>query len=225
MPFNNSRFDSAIDSQFLGTAGQLVSLYRAMQCPCSSDPSRAVNTCVLCGGLGRFYPDPPVQKTVIITRVEQDNPDLIATGLAVPGDLVMSEPMGDPYPAEQYDLITPQWGGQPFDGQIITRGSGATDKLFYHAVSVDRCLSVNPATGAITSYTPGADFTFSGRTITWINPPAAGVVYSVRYSALYNYVVFPPAFLRREGGTDIGAKVLLRKRHLVFPNLPDLMAG
>ncbi len=226
--FNNSTFDLAIDNNFFAEKGQIIKLYRSMYCPCGSDPSnptRSNNNCILCGGSGRFYPDPPITKNVVITRVEQDNPDLIASGLAVPGDLVMTESMLDPYPSEQFDLVTPQWGGMPFDGQIITRGSGTTDTLYYHAVNVDRCVTVNPSTGVVTSYSPKTDFTFSGRALDWINPPPLGTNYSVRYSALFNYVVFPPAFIRREGGTDIGSKAILRKRHLVFPNLPDLLAG
>ncbi|MGB9660660.1 MAG: hypothetical protein ACPL5F_01410 [Moorellaceae bacterium] len=227
MPFNNSTFDVAAERRFFEAKSDIVNHYRSMLCPCGSDPSMALNTCALCGGMGRIYPGIPIQKRVILSRVEQSDPELVAQGLAIAGDLVMSEPIGDPVPAEEFDIIIPQWGGVPFAGQLVTRSSGSTDTLFYQAVTVDKCITVDPATGAITDYVPGVDFTWQDKTITWLtsHAPPTGAVYSIRYTAIFEYVVFAPALLRRERGTDLGARVLLRKRHLVLPNLPDILAG
>lgn len=227
MPFDNSTFDPTADRQFFDSKGELVLHYRSILCPCRSNPATALNTCVLCGGVGRIYPDQPVQKRVILSRVEQSDPELVAQGLAIAGDLTMSEPIGDPAPAEEYDIIIPQWGGMPFSGQLVTRGSGNTDTLFYRAITVDRCISVDSTTGKITDYSPGVDFAWQDKVVTWLttNKPPAGTVYSIRYTAIFEYTVFAPALLRKERGTDIGAKALLRKRHLVLPNLPGILAG
>lgn len=227
MPFNNSTFDFPADQEFFDLKGDLVLHYRSMLCPCGNDPSTALNICALCGGTGRLYPGIPIQKRVILSRVEQFDPELVAQGLAVAGDLTMSEPAGDPVPAEEFDIIIPQWGGIPFAGQLVTRDTGNTDTLFYRAITVDRCISVDPAIGKITDYVPGVDFTWQNKIVTWLtaNRPATGTVYSIRYTAIFEYAVFAPALLRRERGTDIGAKALLRKRHLVLPNLPDILAG
>lgn len=221
MPFNNSTFDSLIDSKYFEAKSDIVKQYRSILCPCGGNPAQSLNTCVLCGGTGRIYPDPPVIKKVILSRVEQSAPELVAQGIAVAGDLIMSEPIGDNIPAEQFDIIIPQWGGMPFDGQIVQRGSGNIDNLYYQAVSIDKCISVDSAAGTITNYIPNVDFTYSGNTITWLtsNRPATGSYYSVRYTALFEYVVFEPALVRRERNTNIGARALLRKRHLVLPNL------
>lgn len=225
MPFNNSTFSAMDNQNFFRNKGDIVQQYRSMVCPCGNDPGESITTCAVCGGMGRFYPDAPIIKRAIISRVEQSEPQLITTGFAGPGDLTMSEMPGDQNPAEEFDIIMlPKWAGMPFSGQIVTRGTD-TDVLFYRAVNIDKCVSVDPSTGAVTTYTHNADFSWSGRTITWLtaNQPAQGSNYSIRYTALFEYVVFTPALVRREVGTDIGSKAILRKRHIIMPNMPDLI--
>lgn len=220
--FNNSTFDISLNDDFFKDKGEYVYVYRSMLCPCGSDPSRAYIACPLCGGTGRIYPDPPILKKVILTSVEQEAPELVAQGLAIAGDIVMTEIIADDSPVEQFDIVIPKWQGTPYMGQIVTRGTSSTDTLFYKAYSVDKCISVDTSTGTITTYIPNVDFVVNGNTITWIssNQPAPNTNYSIRYTTQFEYVVFQPSLIRRENSTELGAKALLRKRHLVLPNLP-----
>jgi hypothetical protein len=45
--------------------------------------------------------------------------------------------------------------------------------------------------------------------------PATGVRYFIKYTARFEYVAFEPPFLRYEGTTNLGQRVLLRRRQFI----------
>ena len=215
--------------RFFRDHAETVQWYRGAVCPCRSSPASSPNTtCAACGGLGWWYPADPTPLRVVMTQVTQRQ-NLLAEGLELRGDdLIADFAPGAPLVAWG-DLLWPQWRqGEPYEGQTLVRGTGTTDALFYGATTVSFCGSVDLTTGAATVYTEGVDFSVSGKTVTWLgtaNQPAAGSLYTIRYNAQFEWVVFDPPQVRVERGTSLGPKAILRKRHLVLQNLPGVLGG
>lgn len=226
MPINNSKFNLAAQMDQIRQRGERVSLFHGLKCTCSisqtgaaaaPDPNRANPSCQACRGLGWVWISAG-QIQGLVTNILQRK-DLLQAGIAAPGDMVFSPQIGTVL--ADYDMIQLTWpDGIPWEGETIRRGSGHTDTAFYELLSVHpgSCISINPATGTITHYEASVDFTFSGRTITWLtgHGPAAGSVYSIRYQALIDWICFVPPQPRRERGTDLGQYAVLRKKHVAF---------
>jgi hypothetical protein len=231
LPFNNSLgFNTAAMSDFIRRRGERLKYYSGMKCTCTSstmmtgstypDPSRANPNCAACKGLGWIWIDRG-EIGGLITNINQHK-ELLISGEAVPGDLVLSPDLQ--YTLSDYDKIKFKWPeGIPFEGELITRSSDVdSDTTFYGVMEVIKCMIVDPVTGDITTYLPNVDFTFDKATptnaITWIsaNKPADGAVYSLKYSALVEWICFAPPQPRRERGTNLGQKVIMRKKHIVF---------
>jgi hypothetical protein len=157
----------------------------------------------------------------MITSVDQHK-DLLISGVAAPGDLICSPDLS--VTISDYDKIQLTWPqGIPFEGQLITRASvGNTDSTLYGVMDVTQCIVVDPKTGNITQYQPGVDFTFNQTNptnqITWqgTNIPPPGTVYSLKYQALMDWICFAPPQPRRERGTNLGQRIIMRKKHVVF---------
>lgn len=225
MPWPNSTLNAFADQQFFLQHGDTAYWYQAQLCSCGTNPgapsdvARAVTTCKVCGGLGRFYPGTPVFIRGIISNAMQDR-EILAAGMAVSSeDLVWS---ADPYsqgPISPYDLIifTGDPHTWPFEGQVVKRGNGTTDSTWYTASELVSVTVSDPTTGNVTDYTESG-VTLSGKTVDWSNAttsPAANTAYSVKYRAQYEWVAFAPPLVRFEHSQSLGQKVLLRKRHIV----------
>jgi hypothetical protein len=232
MPFNNSPgFNIGAHRDFIRRHGEVVHYWSGLKCTCTStnqmtgsnlpDANRANPSCIACKGLGYVWIDGG-EILGLVTGIEQHK-DLVETGVAAPGDLIFSP---DPtYTISDWDKVqlTTWTDGLPYEGELITRSaSGNTDYTMYGVMDVQQCISVNPTTGAITTYQPGVDFTYNQQAptnqITWqgTNIPPPGTVYSLKYSALIDWICFAPPQSRRERGTNLGQRVVLRKKHLVF---------
>lgn len=212
---------------FIRKHGEWVNYFVGMKCPCTGsmlmtgsnlpDANRANPNCQACHGLGWVW-QPQQQILGVIENINQHK-DLLMAGIAAPGDLVMSPDLA--VTLSDYDKIQLTWPeGIPFEGELITRGStGNTDTTMYGVLSVSQCITVDPASGQITTYTPGTDFTIDppANEITWqgSHVPPPGTVYSIKYQALMDWIVFTPPQPRRERGTNLGQRVILRKKHLV----------
>lgn len=225
MPINNSRINIAQQMDFIRQHGEYVSYFRGMKCTCSipkagtnyADPNRGDPSCAACHGLGWIW-IPAGQILGLVSNIKQEK-ELLQAGIASPGDLVFSPQIGTVL--SDYDKIQLTWPeGMPFEGELITRSAEAIDNSYYGIMSmpVEGCIVVDPTTGGITNYTSGIDFVFDENTITWLDGhgPAPGTVYSIKYQALIDWIVFAPPQPRRERGTDLGQLVILRKKHAVF---------
>jgi hypothetical protein len=221
MPFNNSTINMSIQTEFIHKHGEVLTYFLAMKCTCTilptgamvPDANRANPNCKACKGLGIVWQN----KGDIVGLVQTVNQqkDLLQTGVAAPGDLVLSP---DPrVTISDFDKIQMTWSeGIPYEGQLLRRGAGASDTVNYDIMSVIECIQVDPTTGLITTFTPDVDFTTNGRLITWIgNKPAGNSVYSFKYSGLIDWICFAPPQPRRERGTNLGQRIVMRKRHLV----------
>jgi hypothetical protein len=222
MPINNSSINLAKQSEFIRKHGEWLYFFRSMKCTCSlipqgsmiADANRANPNCKACHGLGLIWQDQG-QIIGLVQTVNQQK-DLLQAGIAAPGDLVLSP---DPrYTISDYDKIQMNWGeGIPYEPQLLRRSAtGGTDTANYTIMEVIECIQIDPTTGNITTYVPEVDFTFDKKLITWIgNKPANGSVYSIKYSALIDWICFAPPQPRRERETNLGQKIIMRKKHLV----------
>lgn len=214
-------FNLAAHHDFVMRHGQQLRHYVGLLCPCGNTPdaNRARINCFFCGGLGIRYQD-PLPMVALITSVNREKA-LLAAGIAQPGDLVLS-----PSPYEQQTIS--DWNaieiavddGQPFNGELIKRGvNSPSDVLAYKVKQILDCHSVNQRTQTITNYTEGTDFTIDGRTITWLTgqpQPPAESIYSIKYTAILQWVVFVGPQSRQDSDQNIGLKAILRLRHIVL---------
>lgn len=228
MPPNNSKDFSLKQMQdLIRQKGEFVNYSTGHKCPCSiaqtgtmlPDPNRANPSCQACNGLGWVWI--PQSQVIGLVQGIQSQKDLLEAGIASPGDMMLSPQIGTQL--SDYDKIQLTWpDGIPFEGEVLVRStSGETDTSYYSIMSVppDGCFSVNPDTGALTTYLAGTDFSYSGTTITWglsANQPLPGSAYSFKYSAQMDWICLVPPQSRRERGTNLGQRVILRKKHVVF---------
>lgn len=225
MPLSNSKHDLLAQRKLTAENGEHVTLFPVVPCSCRAGSSgHPLPTCKVCGGSGRAYHTAQRVKGLIGGITAQDKA-LLSSGLAMPGDLTFSPDVKPKIPIHDYDMIRLEYG-QPYEGDVLTRMASGPDRLVYLATAIQAVEQHNPASGAIVAYTEGDDFTVAGRLLSWQagRGPAPGTAYTVRYMALYDWVVYPGVTLQRmDRGTSLGQRVLLRKRHLadVPANLPD----
>lgn len=226
MPLNNSSFNLREIQDTIRKHGEHVNYFRGHKCTCTllqtgtsyGDPNRADPNCAACHGYGIVWISSG-QIIGLVTNISQEK-ELLQAGIASAGDLVFSPDLQQTL--SDWDKIQLTWSdGVPWEGQLIQRGTGTTDEAMYNVVSVppDGCIAVDPTTGNITTYTADVDFSYSGQTITWglsSNQPQANAFYSLKYNAQLDWIVFTPPQPRRERGTNLGQKVILRKKHMVF---------
>lgn len=231
MPLNNSSLVLNLERKFFTRHGERLFWYRGSWCSCAATedglgnelpyptPDQADPTCLVCGGSGYFVFGPATEIVGVVSKVNPDI-DLIPEGFNMDETLILSQQPDVSPRVSTLDLIVPEWPlGQTFMGQLIVRGTDSADSLFYEASKVESVSQSNAATGAVVQYTDGTDYTVSGASITWIGAtPAVGTVYSIKYAPEFQYVCFVPPMTRVERGTDIGQRVIMYKRHMLYPN-------
>lgn len=211
-----------------GSFAYEATVYKSAWCPCGNTPGQPNNiNCAACGGFGILYPLPPFSALVMVSDITQ-NLDLMQYGLMEDGDLFVSPQPGSVH-FDNFDLLLLPWTiGVPTYSQTIVRGSGVADTSYYRVLNVTGAFTVNTATGATTEYVPNRDFTYSGKTITWLatgSQPSAGTLYSIRYDAQFEWVAYNPPQPRVAFGQDLGQKAIFRKRHILLPTAPPLLQG
>lgn len=163
---------------------------------------------------------PPVDMVGMVTSITRERA-LLEAGVAEPGDAVFSPAPDAPYELSLNDIVLLPWPNDSFQGQLVVRRTGTLiDILHYAPIGVVReCFTV--AGAVIVNYTQGSHFTISDRHLVWLGStrPADGDVFSLSYSAQVEFVVFMRPMERREGGIQLGSRVLLRPRHAIAPVL------
>lgn len=227
MPFNNSSIDIGGQQNFIQRHGEWLNYSTGMKCTCMNmmdgsnlpDANRADPTCEACKGLGWLW-EPQDQILGMVSNITQQK-DLIESGLVSPGDLVCSPQLD--ITLMDYDKIQIPWSeGIPQEGQLIQRSDTNVDETFYPIMKVNDLITVDKSTGMVTHYTEGTDFTFDkehpSNQITWTgsNIPGWGLVFSIKYEALVDWIVFTLPQPRKERGTNLGQRVMMRKKHVVF---------
>lgn len=219
MPLNNTRHNLITQRLLTRDEGEHVQHFAAMPCSCRisvgggpDGKGEADPTCLVCGGTGRTYRAAQRIKGLIATISNQDKA-LLQAGLAMPGDLTFSPEVAPTIPIHDYDVIRLGYG-MAYEGDVLLRGA---DRLAYLPARVLAVERHDPATGAATAYAEGVDYSISGQSLVWASGrgPATGAAYSVRYDAIFDWVVYPGVTLQRlHRSVSLGQRVLLRKRHL-----------
>lgn len=225
MPINNSALSLQSLIENIRRRGEICNLFTGMKCTCETlqpgspyaNTNQSDPNCAACHGIGLVW-IPSGQIVGLVDDINQHR-ELLDIGVAQPGDMVFSPQIGTTL--SEFDMIQLTWpDGIPTEPELITRGTTQTDNTFYGIMSVPKtgCITVDSTTGVITQYYQNTDFTFSGNTITWLagRGPTAGTIYSIKYNALVDWIVFTLPQPRRERGTDLGQKVILRKRFTAF---------
>lgn len=212
-------FDIGAHDAFVQRHSDAFRWYRGSLCPCGATPdaNRSRVTCLHCNGTGTRY-EAPVIMNGIITGVERYKA-LLESGFLEPGDLQLGLSPLEPNILSPGDMIEINWThGQPYEGDVLKRGAGSNvDLLSYPPVDIFSCVSIHPTTQALTSYVSGANFTVSGRALTWISvAPSAGQNYSIKYTALFQWIAFRPPMDRMEQNVSLGQWMFLRKRNLAI---------
>jgi hypothetical protein len=224
-PANASTFNLRDHHLFVTRHGDTVQHRQAMKCPCGATPdaNRARFSCPVCLGLGFRY-SAPVSLIGLVTGVRHER-DLVIAGVAAPGDCMLGLSPYETRVLGDWDCIRLSWAdGEPYDGDVLTRGIDTmADALTYDVKAVTAVFSVDPNTGAITTYVSGTDFVIAGRTLTWQAGeamPTPGTAYTAAYRAIFEWVCFVAPLQRYERGTKLGQRALLRKRHLALAARP-----
>lgn len=230
MPFNNSTFDLGAQTRFMDRHGDWVRYFPARKCSCSatSDANRADPNCLVCRGLGYYYNS---SRTIqgLVTSISSQKM-LLESGIALPGDMVFSEPMAPGVVLTDFDMIRITLAqGQPYEGELVVRSATLSDQTIYNMATIDEVYQNNPTTGGLTTYARPADYTWTPKTnlLVWgmsAKQPATGSVYGVKGAAIFDWIVFTPPNSRFERGTPLGNRVILRKRHVVLQSLRGLPA-
>lgn len=144
---------------------------------------------------------------------------LVSEGLLMPADTVISVSPGLQGPPSQYDRITFTWPEPIGDGQVIVRGLEAESRSDLN--SNEDFLYYSPASAVYVEdedgveYKEDINFTFSGKKIVWSSGPEVRKRYTIKYNAYLSWIVFVPPSMRRDRGVSLGARILLRKSHIV----------
>jgi hypothetical protein len=221
--FDNSSFDVRQQNRLFDNKGDYVDWYPGRKCSCTTidlDTHHANPNCRVCKGLGYIYrASQPLLGIVTGITNQKIQGDL---GIFQPGDLIFSQRMMDPQPLTDGDKIVLTWDGQAYIGDLVLRGDGNTDLLIFNATDITEVLQMDPIAGTTTVFTEGIDFLHPANSdqLVWqnssTNQPAANSVYSVKYQAIYDWVVFTSPAQRYERGTPLGNRVYLRRKDMVI---------
>ena len=153
--------------------------------------------------------------TGLVTDITQRR-ELMETGVFNPGDCMFSPQSTDT--VSEGDKIIFTWPLPHGQGDPLVRGSEDGDKLYYEGTKSIVCLDEDKV-----FYQEGIDYQLCGKNIAWSwsgkpvggKAPAIFKRYTIKYHAYIEWLAFVPPVTRISAGSDMGAKVMLRKKHLV----------
>lgn len=189
--------------------------------------------CSRCGQDGFLFRSPEIIVGIFTGVRHQRN--VLDSGNYLPGDAIFSPNPNSPTcigPQRRIgtaDKLTATWPEPIDEGQVLVRGSGnkaaaggvltqlsdEEDRLWYEPAKSLWCEDEFGVT-----YESGADFELGpGKVIKWrSHQPPAGVKYSLKYEAFFEWIVWQPPTERIENDNNLGELVNLRKRHLKLIN-------
>lgn len=204
---------SAID-QFTIEEGEQVRHLIGMRCWCHGADGQPDPNCTEHEAGGWVFTNESLI-TGLVTDISQ-NTELMETGVFMPGDCIFS-PVSENIVSEG-DKIVFTWPLPFGQGDPLKRGLLPNDRLYYEAVSGLACIDEDKV-----FYRQNTDYKLSGKNIIWEwvdkpatgKKPASGKRYTVKYQAYIEWLAFVPPVTRISHGVDMGAKVMLRKKHML----------
>lgn len=204
---------AAID-QFVREEGEEVKHFIGLRCFCHGPDGQPDPNCTEHEAGGWLYAQ---EQTItgLVTDISQ-NMELMETGVFMPGDCIFS-PLSDQKVTEG-DKIVFTWPLPYGQGDALVRSTSSFDRLYYSAVKGMACIDENKV-----FYVNDVDYKMSGKAILWdwtgksitAKKPANGKRYTVKYMAYIEWLAFVPPVTRVSNGSDMGEKVMLRKKHLM----------
>jgi len=237
-------WDFNLHESFIMARGDIVVHEKAVACPCRAEDTHASFIqkdgqparirrlgCQSCHGDGFIYRDAR-QIRGLITGINPGRRNLVDVGYSLPGDCTFSPSLRNAFISD-FDKITFTQSDPVSDGQIILRGAaqldtnqfivtdlGANeDRLWYN---VDCVIWCEDESGVV--YTQNTDFTISQNKIVWLQggkSPDVSTFYTIKYTAFLEWVAYNTPVSRVDHGRDLGQRVPLRKKHIVFINEVD----
>ena len=179
--------------------------------------------CSTCQGNGFMYRNARCIKG-LLTSINPTNKDLLDAGYSMPGDAILSPSLQAGFLGD-FDRVTFSSITVSVDSQVIVRGAATLhdnaaldtdltpeqDRLWYIPACILWCEDSN---GVI--YTQGQDYSLVDKKIIWTNGPLPGTVYSVKYRAYMEWVVYNAPLERFDRGRSLAQRVMLRKKHVHF---------
>lgn len=204
---------AAVDN-FTLEEGEQVTHFTGLRCFCHGADGQPDPNCSEHENGGWLYVDEKPM-TGLIVDISQRR-ELMETGVFMPGDCVFSPTSSDT--VSEGDKIVFTWALPYGQGDVLVRGNGASDTLYYSGAGGIFCIDESK-----TIYTSGTDYQFDGRKIVWswtgksatAKKPRMGAKYTIKYMAYFEWIAFVPPVTRISHGEDMGAKVMLRKKHLM----------
>ena len=203
--------------------GQVVVHELGLSCTCRT--TSRTDTVVVGSGLmsctrcenGILYREPE-QIMGLITSISYQR-QLLEEGLIAPGDCFMSVAPSQKRPPSDFDRVTFTWPEPISDGQVIHRGVEAESRddlqanedIVHYAIA--KVLYCEDEDG--NRYYQDADFTTEGRRIIWSSPLPVRKRYTIKYQGYISWIVFTSPHSRRDRDKSLGARILLRKSHIV----------
>jgi hypothetical protein len=227
--FAQRSFDIRPQQRIIQKRGTCVRWDKVSRCTCSDDSSRPDPSCAACHGTGYIVLGSKIIRGLVTDAMS--NRILAQAGIVQSGDLMFSQmPQNRCDEVQNMDrIILLEFDqGEPFDGEHVTRNTtGDRDDLSFIVAKVLDLIVVDVDTGDVEHYIEGTDFTIDRDDIVWVGPhrPAAGAIYYIKYTANYEYVAFTPPFQRYEGSTNLGQRLLLRKRQFIEEPNPEANLG
>ena len=233
-------WDFVLMGEFNESRSEDVLVERGISCPCRGEDvygstidhhnksaTRRIYGCRQCNGLGYIYRDPIVIRAAISSVETGRNRQLLEMGYAMPGDCMCSPGLRT-REIQDFDRITVGYASPVSGGQIIMRNAAnlndngmrdlgldpVEDRLWYTADCVTWC---EDSEGNV--YAAGVDFVIEGKTLTWgSRRPTDGVMYTIKYNAFIEWIVYASPMTRFDRNRNLGQKVLLRKVHTALQN-------
>lgn len=233
-------WDMPLLEELITARGEEVIIETGMACTCRNGDhyasmierdgkpaSQRILGCPKCHGLGVAYRDGRIVRGLVTSLDPGRNKQLFESGYAIPGDAVFSPSMNASRLAD-FDRITAVFPEPVGDGQVIMRGAASLeenatlvtdladneDRLWYEAAEAIWCEDSN---GVL--YEQGVDYVFEAKRLIWIgNRPDKGVLYTVKYTAYLEWIVYATPFSRIDTNRDLGQRVLIRKKHVAMVN-------
>lgn len=204
---------SAID-KFVKEEGEQVRHLVGIRCYCHGPDGQADPNCPDHEAGGWLFAAEEMV-TGLVTDISQ-NRELMETGVFMPGDCIFS-PLTE-HQITEGDKIIFTWALPHGQGDVLVRGIGASDELYYEAIAGLLCIDQDKV-----FYKYGIDYRFDGKRVVWAwdgksisgKQPAPGKQYTVKYTAYIEWIVFVPPVERINSGENLGSKVMLRKKHLL----------
>lgn len=203
----STHFNYEKHATFIAKHGTQAALFRGLQCPCQSPTRHSDPNCFACGGTGRLYVPLLKGATRLLTTRETSGRSLEETGYLLTGTMRATTLPGVRLALQ--DLVRCLDMRDTYADEVLTRG---TDDTLRFTGEVE----LEYVGDRVTEFVAGRDYELTApATLRWKEDgygPPVGQQYSVRYSALVDFLVVPDDPRIRVEASLPGSQVVTLRR-------------